>query len=241
MSGTTRNEIAIDEPPFEAGDIVVDREDDSPSEAIVVNVPPIVATEWTVNGRGPLASDNPTYPADDRVVIVIYRTTLDGEYPYYTGGYPIPLERSNQDDVTTYAFPSQRLRRVGTLSPIEIQISSIDPSPYHARNFTTAQNGDFVAEITERGYPDPAPLVRRCDGRFEIVNGHKRIWACHVAGFETVPCHCAYLDDETATRLWARWHLDTYDRAERSAARHRIRSTLGSRADEILEDVTPKM
>ncbi|RQH00732.1 ParB/RepB/Spo0J family partition protein [Natrarchaeobius oligotrophus] len=224
----------FDDPPFDNGDVVVDRDDPSPNEAVVINVPPMAATEWVVSGRGTLASDNPAYPDDDRVVIVVYRETLTREYPNYSGGYPMLVDWLNRDGVPYYAFPSRRLRTVDTMQPTELPLSEIDPSPYHARNFVESKNRAFIEEIRDRGRPDPIPLVRDCDDRFEVLNGHKRIWASHVAGLESIPCHCLYVDDEWAARLWAQWHFDSYGAAERSVARRRLEATFGAKADEIV-------
>ncbi|RQG95186.1 ParB/RepB/Spo0J family partition protein [Natrarchaeobius chitinivorans] len=228
----------FEEIPIDNGDVVVDREDAAPSEGVVVNLPPMETTEWKVHGRGTLASDNPTYPDDDRVVIAVYRETIEREYPNYSGGYPLRIDWLNRDDARFYAFPSQRLRKIGTVQPTEISLTEIDPSPYHARNFSKAENRTFIEEIRDRGHPDPVPLVRDCDDRFEVLNGHKRIWASHIAGLESIPCHCLYMDDEWAGRLWAEWHLDSYDAAERAVARRRLEANVGSKADEIITQAT---
>lgn len=216
---------------FDAGDVVIDRDDESPNEAVVVNTPPIEAADWHVPGRGTLAEDNPAYPEDDAVVIVLFRDALERHYPHYTGGGVIRMRRLQRDGAKPYAFPSSRLQRIGTLSPEPIPLDRIDPSPYHARNFDSTANTAYIEAVRDRGRPETPPHLRDCGDRFEIINGHKRIWASHVAGLEAVPCHCIYVDDETAARKWIWSHLDSYDERERTVARRRLRAAFGPRAE----------
>ncbi|RKD87654.1 ParB/RepB/Spo0J family partition protein [Halopiger aswanensis] len=226
-----------EKPFFESGDIVIDRDDDSPNEAIVVNTPPIEASEWHVPGRGTLTEDNPDYPSDDQVVIVIYRDTIEKTYPNYTGAGVIRSRRLNQDNVQTYAFPSLRLQQVGELEPKEFYLDRLEPSPYHARNFEFTENKEYIQAIREQGYPDPPPYIRDCGNRFEIINGHKRVWASHIAGLESIPCECIYVSDEVAARKWIWSHLDDYEAKEKATARERLRSKFGSKAEQLETEV----
>ncbi|WP_238709290.1 ParB N-terminal domain-containing protein [Natronorubrum halophilum] len=206
------------------GDIVVDR-DRPGAQAVVVKLPNAVAEEWRVPG-GTVADTNPEYPADERVVVVVFRDDLEERYPRYTGGIALALEQLNRDGVDYYSFPAARLRRVGQLEPHEIALNDIDPCPYHARNFNAAANRDYIEAIRERGRLEPAPLVRDCGDRFEILNGHKRVWASYVAGLESIPCDVHYQRDLYAARTWARRHLSGYSDRERRVALRRIESNL---------------
>jgi hypothetical protein len=52
---------------FAAGEMVHDRDDDDPNDAVVVNVPPIPASEWDVTALDKtLAEANPTTPRTPR-------------------------------------------------------------------------------------------------------------------------------------------------------------------------------
>ena len=216
-----------DRTPIRTGDVVVDGDDESGDEAVVVKSPGATADEWRVPG-GTVAETNPGYPADDRVVVVVFREQLDEHYPQYTGELPLALCQLNRDGVDYYSFPASRLRRVDRLEPREIDLDEIDPCPYHARNFVADENRAYIAAIRERGRPDPPPIVRDCGDRFELVNGHKRVWASHVAGLESIPCDVHYERDLYAARTWARYHLQGYDERERAVALRRIESHLDS-------------
>jgi ParB family chromosome partitioning protein len=206
------------------GDVVVDRESE-PSErndAIVVNTPSKAAHDWYVQGRGLLSEDNPGYSDDAPVIVVVFRSALDEHYPHYTGVSPLQLSELHEQSIPYYAFPEPRLIRVGEVEPIEIPLSMLSPAPYHSRNFDVAENREFIDEIAARGHPDPLPLVRVRDDGFEIVNGHKRVWASAVAGVSSIPCHTVHQEPGEYARSWAKRHLGGYDQAEQAAAVERL-------------------
>lgn len=221
---TTDESIATDRSdfPHSAGDIVVDREHPE-SEAVVVNVPAVPADEWTVADRTVAADNrhNDTHPKEP-VVVVVYRNALEHARPYYTGSRPIKLSELSRDDVSFYAFPYSRLEIVGSMSPLSIRLDDIRPSPYHARNFDYEANAEFIDEIAARGYPKPFPLLRVTDDGFEVINGHKRIWASYVAGLDEALCWCVDVDRQQGAQMWARRHLGGYTDEEAAAARERI-------------------
>lgn len=203
---------------FDYGDVVVDRDSDD-SRAVVVALPSKPIDEWNVRGRGTVAEDNPTYPADDRVVCVMYQETLAASYPYYSGIKPLSLSTLNRENVKFYAFPSSRLRAVDRLKSHTVDLDEVRPSPYHARSFCAAENREFIEQIRKRGDLDKnAPLLRPIEDGFEILNGHKRIWAAHVAGLSCVTGRCIYSSDEEAARTFVNAHLDSYDSLERQKA-----------------------
>lgn len=219
------------------GDIVVDRDSDDPNEAVVVNTPSQTAKDWRVYGRGLLYEDNPEYPANDPVIIVVYQDTLNESRPNYGGVLSLKISRLNRDGIKFYAFPESRLKAIDKLDPDEIPLDKIDPSPYHARSFSKSENREYIDEIRERGQPRLPPLVRRVDNRWEVVNGHKRIWASHVAGHDSILCARKYLDDKEAARVWAEKHLEGYNAEQASVAVERLHSQLGTVADSITEDL----
>lgn len=223
--------------PFNFGDVVIDR--DNPSdEAVVVNFPPQDASEWTIYRDMTLAEDNPGYPSDDTVVIVVYRDTLKETLPYYSGCHPLILSDLHEQDMKFYAFPASRLEKVGEIGPHELSVSELFPSPYHSRNFDTEEELRLIAMIERDGAPPASPLVRvKEDGRFTILNGHKRVWAAHIAGLDTIPCRCMYVDDWQAATIFANCHLrrdedHPPDTSWRESVR-RLREQWDDRADEL--------
>lgn len=219
---------------MQIGDVVVDDDDNSGDEAIVVKIPGATADDWYVPG-GTVADTNPDYPADDRVIVVVFRDDLESEYPRYTGGTALALQQVERNGLDYYAFPESRLRRVDRLTPLELELDEIDPCPYHARNFDAAANREYIDAIRDRGRPETPPLVRDCGDRFELLNGHKRVWASYVAGLESIPCDVHYERDLYAARTWARYHLHEYAPDERRVALRRIERRLDSQQAAYIE------
>jgi len=225
--------------PFFPGDVVRDR--DSPeSEGVVINLPSKTASEWNVPGRGILAEDNPDYPADDDVVVILFYSKLGREFPYYSGVKPLKLSDLSSQGINHYAFPGTRLEKVGEFGPHEIPLSKIFPSPYHSRTFEIDENLRLVAELDRQGgLPRPALLRAVGRDRFTILNGHKRIWAAHVLGFESVKARCLYVDDLQAAQIFASRHLDEdpeesdHSEASRAAAIHALREEWGEKSRQI--------
>lgn len=222
---------------FNHGDIVIDRDDPS-NEAVVVNTPPHDASEWNVYRGTTLAEDNPEYPEDDAVIVVVYCETLEESFPYYSGGRPISLSTLSDQDTAYYAFPESRLAKVGVVRTHEIELQDLSSSPYHARSFDAEEELRLIAMIERDGRPPVPPLVRvEEDDHFTILNGHKRAWAAHVAGLDAIYCQCLYIDDWEAATIFARCHLDpdepqTEDPSSREAIRL-LRERWGDRADEL--------
>lgn len=229
------SDIKPERESIQLGDIVVDADDDSPNPAVVVKMPRVTAEEWRVPG-GTVADTNPDYPADDRVIIVAFQDEIEAVYPLYTGGIPFALRQLSRNGIDYYSFPESRLRRVDRPEPHEIELDDIDPCPFHARNFNAEDNRDYIDAIRERGRPKPRPVVRDCGNRFEIVNGHKRIWASYVAGLESIPCDVYYERDLYAARTWARYHLEGYSDQERQVALRRIESHIDVQQAAYIEE-----
>jgi ParB family chromosome partitioning protein len=198
-------------------------------KAVVVNVPPVTAKEWDVFDRGTtVAEDNPRYRSDAPVAIVVFMPELDSEFQYYSGVAPLTLTRLNGSGVNWYAFPQPRLRKVDSKGPATVDINQIQPLRYHSRTFSVSHNRQFIEEIAARGQLSRAPLVwanHTDSDSLTLLDGHKRVWAGHVAGLETIQVLGMYLDDETATRVWANRHLGGYTRAERNCAKERLKKS----------------
>ena len=112
------SESGDDEQDFAAGEVVHDRDDDDPNDAVVVNVPPIPASEWDVHPLDKtLAEANPDYPADAQTVIVVFEEALT-EYFETTDiagelESQIPIATLADEHVQFYAFPAPRLEATG--------------------------------------------------------------------------------------------------------------------------------
>lgn len=215
------------------GSVVIDRDGASSDEAVVVNLPSAEATEWNVPGRETVADDNPDYPPDEHIAIAVYKPWLEESYFYYSGVRPLPLSELAERGVPHYAFPRSRLNPIGRYGPHELRLSRLYPSPYHARNLDPDANKGFIERTRERGAPHYPPLVRPVGTGFEILNGHKRIWASHLADLERIPCLVVYLGDWEAAQTFANNHLVDYDAPERERAVSTLRNRWGERAEQL--------
>jgi hypothetical protein len=101
--------------PFNIGETVVDRDRNNPKPAIVVNRPPQTVDEWIAYTNTTVAEDNPDYPADAPVIVVVYRHDLaefDPDWPDHDG--PFSLAELNEAGVSHYSFPAPRLTSLVT-------------------------------------------------------------------------------------------------------------------------------
>jgi len=96
---------------FAVGDVVLDTHQESPNPAVVVNLPPKHADEWTVYTNTTVAEDNPEYPDESPIVVVAFYDNLsEHAEELLWPESPIPLNELHEYDVKDYAFPIDRLR-----------------------------------------------------------------------------------------------------------------------------------
>lgn len=98
------------DPGIHLGSRVIDLEDSNPDTAIVIKIPEIPIDEWWVDDEATVADHNPTYPIDDRVVIVGFENQLfDGwSEPSSDQLFRAVVDRK----IKYYSFPVSRLRPV---------------------------------------------------------------------------------------------------------------------------------
>jgi hypothetical protein len=103
----------MDRAPFDIGEPVVDRdsEDDDPNTAIIVNCPPRTANDWNAYRDTTVAEDNPDYPDDAPIAVVVYRDQLARfESDWAERDEPFSLAEFNEAGVSHYSFPAPRLK-----------------------------------------------------------------------------------------------------------------------------------
>ena len=84
----------------------------------------------------------------------------------------------------------------------DIPLELIDDFPDHP--FKVRDDEDMiqlVESVKERGVITPATVRQKEDGRYELISGHRRKWACELAGFEALRCEVVDLDRDAATVL----------------------------------------
>ncbi|WP_273837927.1 hypothetical protein [Halococcus sp. PRR34] len=96
---------------FTVGDVALDTHQESPSPAVVVNLPPKHANEWTAYTDTTVAEDNPEYPDESPIVVVAFYDDLaERAEELLWPESPIPLSELHEYDVKDYAFPVDRLQ-----------------------------------------------------------------------------------------------------------------------------------
>lgn len=138
---------------FNLGDTVLDREDDDPNTATVINCPPVSCDAWDV-GEETVADHNPEYDAEADVIVVAFDDDLDEAKPEYDGDEPIPLA---EIDVPTYAFPPGRLANVDASGDDGGDAPDAATSPL--------EGFDGVRDLKERLEETSDVDVRREDGK----------------------------------------------------------------------------
>ena len=98
-------------------------------------------------------------------------------------------------------FSTQEMRDDEKLRKVrDIPIELIDDFPDHP--FKVIENEDMmelVESIRNRGVLTPTVVREKEDGRYEMVSGHRRKYACQLIGLETIPAEVRELDRDDAT------------------------------------------
>jgi ParB family chromosome partitioning protein len=254
MSTTKPNQSDIR--AFQNGHRVVDGEQDpeNQDEIIVINQPKIPINNWYGSNDVLVAHSNPDYPETDNAVVTVYRDEFEEKYgATYTGSLPLQIRDAHRQDFQTYSFPESRLEPVAPPEPLTIPLEKILPSPYHVRQFTIGENEELIREIESLGRVFGTILTRPKEDSpfFELMNGHKRIWAATIAeGIETVDIEIHPSTNLWAARKFARFHLEhpekntgAYTGSLREKSIERMNHNLDNSAQavfEVIEGVDPQ-
>jgi hypothetical protein len=100
------------------GDVVLDRDDDDPDPAVVANAPDIPAEDWTIPWlEKTIAEDNPDYPADAPIALVVYVHHLEETeeaLPEWDRENAVAISELNESSLSYYVFPQPRLHSAET-------------------------------------------------------------------------------------------------------------------------------
>lgn len=100
-------------------------------------------------------------------------------------------------------FMNDKEREENTLPKIfQIPLEKIDEFPDHPFKVRLDEDmNQLVESVKERGVITPVTLIKKEDGRYETVSGHRRIKACELAGLEKVPAEVKELSRDEAIIL----------------------------------------
>ncbi len=117
----------------------------------------------------------------------------------------------------------------------EISVYEIDNNPFQPRQeFDTAEIEALAASIKEHGLLQPI-VVRRVDGRYQLIAGERRLRAATKAGFQQVAAQIREADDRQVAELAIVENLQRKDLnpLEKAASFQRYLSTYGGTQEEL--------
>ena len=81
----------------------------------------------------------------------------------------------------------------------DIPLHLIDDFPSHPYKVQNNEDMYILAEsIREHGVITPAVVRQKEDGRYEMISGHRRMYACGLAGLDTIRCRVVNVSREEA-------------------------------------------
>lgn len=101
-----------------------------------------------------------------------------------------------------------------------VSLDAIEPAPYHSRGFERADNRQYIEQVRNAGSLRSFPVVRRLAEGYEVIEGHKRLWVCRCAGFESHPVEVIECSDWEAMRAFVTDHLPTAVHVEEDGSTH---------------------
>lgn len=108
-------------------------------------------------------------------------------------------------------------------------------------NYDRDEAADRIDEPARPGdSPDEPPrgsVVAETD--FEIVDGHKRVWAARQAGLKMIPANVCVVDEKQAIDLWAKNHYADYTHDQQREVIDRLRSTFDADPCDLFWHISP--
>lgn len=100
-------------------------------------------------------------------------------------------------------FSTEETRQEAKLKKIyEIPLSEIDDFPDHPYRVCDDEDMQNLMEsIKERGVITPVMVHQKDDGRYEMISGHRRKYACEKLGLETLRCEVVEVSRDEAIIL----------------------------------------
>ena len=139
---------------FVVGDVVLDPHQESPSPAVVLNLPPKQANEWTAYADTTVAEDNPEYPDESPIVVVAFYDDLaEHAEELLWPESPVPLTQLSDYGVKDYAFPVDRLQPVDDTSLAECHAGTDQETTEISDETETTSDTDELDD----GEPDTTP------------------------------------------------------------------------------------
>ena len=111
--------------------------------------------------------------------------------------------------------------------PLEIQVELIDRNPFQTRKtFDPAKLTELAQSIAATGVVQPITVRPLAAGRYQLINGERRLLASKEAGISTIPAIVRQVSDELAMEMTIVENLQRADLnpMEQARAYHRLSS-----------------
>lgn len=111
-------------------------------------------------------------------------------------------------------------RQADNCSVIRVSVASIIPNPNQPRHtFESESLLSLSQSIKQNGILQPLTIRDKCNGKYELVAGERRLRAAIMAGFSSVPCVVVNLDDKQSAVMslienLQRENLNFFDEAQ---------------------------
>jgi len=103
----------------------------------------------------------------------------------------VPLNSDHQNPMQSSLGPRS----------MEIDVSMIDPNPFQPRRQFSDQELDSLAESIKEHQQLQPILVRRCEDRYQLISGERRLRATVRAGLKTIRAELREADDRLVAEL----------------------------------------
>ncbi len=128
---------------------------------------------------------------------------------------------------------------VNTEEIILVDINEIEPSPFQPRiTFSEEEIQSLAESIKKRGVLQPV-ILRKIDGKYQLIAGERRWRAAKVAGLDRIPARVIDIDDNGALEIALVENLDRKDLNPIELARgyQLLREKFGLTQDEIAKKI----
>ncbi len=128
---------------------------------------------------------------------------------------------------------------VNTEEIILVDINEIEPSPFQPRiTFSQEEIESLAKSIKKRGVLQPV-ILRKIDGKYQLIAGERRWRAAKVAGLERIPARVIEIDDNGALEIALVENLDRKDLNPIELARgyQLLKDKFGLTQDEIAKKI----
>jgi ParB family chromosome partitioning protein len=152
---------------------------------------------------------------------------------------PVPTVETPQDiaNAITPPSPHSTLSTQHSALPTEIPTADITPNPHQPRRqFNESSLADLAASMKSNGLIQPI-IVRRVDGRYQLIAGERRLRAAKLAGLSAIPAIVRDVDpfSQAQMALVENIHREDLNVMDRATAYRTLMDQLGLTQAELAQ------